>query len=396
MRIFSDTIQAILDRGYGETRDAIKLVLPATAELPEIELHYTNGEDITVDGVVYQNKLRSVGTVRFSLGSAPDNTEIVLENLTRDLGFVLTDGERVVDGAEVTVSKMFKNDSDAWEELVLFIGQVVDTKIDHEKISLSIVSDMSKRGTSIGNKTATQRCIWVFNKDGSGIGPQCGWQTSQPGDPDECDHTVDGEKGCISHGNLHRIGAVPAFTAISEGSGYDANHGDGWGDGTGGGWCVHPDTYILCESETHERYWVQAFRIRAGESLVSLDRFGDFVKANVVKQTKGTTTKLHTVTTEAGYSVMCSPTHPFITSLEDTKGTPCYKLKEGDSVLSTEFLGKKYIEDTIATIEIVDYSCNVILLQLEEPNHIYIGGATTDGGILFHNLKPFTSEPFST
>jgi hypothetical protein len=402
MRQISENIRELLERDFVTTKYTVSLTIPATTgtpSYPETTLYYANGEGIVVDGVSYTDKLREVGTIRFSLGAAPDNTEITLENVSRDLGFILTDTERVIDGSEVTIKKIYKLDDNTWEPLTLFVGQVTDVVIDHEKIKLTLVSDMSKRGTNVGNTSATQRCILVFNANGSGVGEECGWKTSMPGNASTCDHTVDGDNGCRAHGNLARIGAVPAFTAIGSigsgssggGTGYDDNSG-GWVSGN----CVYPDAFVLCLDDEGKRLWTKAYQLKDTSTLVSIDEFGELTTTTLITSSKGTTTTLYTVVTENGYSISCSPSHPFITSLEDTLGTPCYKLQVEDSILSLDFFGQKIEEDKIVSIEKIEHSCNVILLQLEEPRHIYVGGNTVDGGILFHNMKPKFTDPLLT
>jgi hypothetical protein len=401
MRTLSENIKAVLSSSYMETKDVVIITLPEQFDpiSPEVTLYLANGAGIVIDGQVYSNKLRAISNLKFSLGSAPDNAEITIENVSRDLGFILTDRTKVFDGAKIIIKRAFKISENNWETVILFVGQIRNVKINEDSITLSSISDMSKRGTNMAQRSLTQKCIWVFNEYGSGIGPNCGWTTAQPGDPASCDHDLDSTNGCKAHGNQHRFGGVPAFTALTESNtgvggggglpgGYDAPDPSNWGYGGGGGWCVHPNTWILCQNYKKERYWVQAFKVKENETLVTVDKFGKFLTTNVVKASKGTTTKLYTVTSERGFSISCSPSHPFITSLTDTEGTPCNLLKVGQKTLTSYKDSEKVIEDTITSIEQVETSCNVIMFQLEEPHHVYIGGSTVDGAFLFHNMKP--------
>lgn len=389
MRAVSNTIAAVLNDYQGETKDVIEIFIKAQVNppSPETTLYYANGEGIVIDGQEYENKLRSLGQIKFSLSSSPDSAEVKIENVSRELGFVLTNQVTVFDGATITIKRAFKIADGSWEPYTLFVGQITDTKVDQESIIFTVTSDMSKRGTNVADRAITQRCIWRFNVNGSGIGPHCGWQTSQPGNPLSCDLTLEGENGCRSHGNTQRFGGVPAFTIVGENNGYDPNNGGGWGWGGGGGWCVHPLQFILCESAVG-RYYVRAMDITQGETIVSLDKFGHFVQTKVVNARKGVTTQLYTLTTKEGFSIQNSPSHPIITSFEDENGTPCHKLKVGDSVLVTELHAKKAWLDYIESIEVVDKSCNVILLELEEPYHIFGAGTEKDKFILSHNAKP--------
>src|SRR6476661_9768909 len=223
MRNISPAIQAVLDADYGETRDVVVITIKEQIDppFPETVLYYSNGQGVSIDGHDYTDKLRGVGTIKFSLSSSPDNAEVVIENVSRDLGFILTNTRRIFDGAQVEIKKAFKIADGTFEAVTLFVGQITDTKVNQESITFSVVSDMNRRGTSVSGRTVTQRCIFKFNVQGSGIGPSCGWQTSQPGDPLSCDHDLNTLNGCASHGNVHRYGGVPAFTAITEGNGYD-------------------------------------------------------------------------------------------------------------------------------------------------------------------------------
>lgn len=393
MRNVSQAVQTVLDSDYGETRDVVIITIKEQIEppFPETILYYANGEDVSIGGQDYDNKLRGIGTIKFSLSSSPDNAEINLENVSRELGFVLTDTTRIFDGASVEIKKAFKISDGTFEPVTLFVGQITDTKVNQELITFNVVSDMNRRGTSVAGRTVTQRCIFRFNVNGSGIGPNCGWQTTQPGDPLSCDHDLNSLNGCRSHGNVHRFGGVPAFTAITPGNGYEPNTGTGWGSGSGGGWCVHPDTWLLCESKLG-RYWVKASAVKEGEEFLSLDKFNKFVQTKVINVNKGITTHIYTLITKKGYELRCSPSHPVITSFEDVLGTPCHTLQVGSTVLVSGFSSKTAEEDKIESIEFVEHSCNVILFQLEEPLHIFVAGNTQEGGILSHNVKPLWTD----
>src|SRR5690349_9586026 len=182
MRTVSDAIKRVLRADYGETRDVAIITIPAQATPPisETVLYLANGEGIVIDSQLYSNKLRSVSSIKFSMGHAPDTATITVENVSRELGLLLTDTERIIDGAKVEIKRAFRIADGTLEAVTLFVGQVKDIKIDQEIVEITINSDMSKRGTSVAGRTLTQRCIWVFNKNGSGVGPQCGWQTTQP------------------------------------------------------------------------------------------------------------------------------------------------------------------------------------------------------------------------
>src|SRR4051812_43613179 len=190
MRILSQAIKDVLASDYGQTKDVVQIDIPAqtgTASYPAVSLYLANGSGVFIAGRNYQDGLRSIGAIKMSLGKAPDNAELTIENVSRSLGFTLTDFTRMLDGSKITVSRAFKVASGAWEADIMFVGYIGDVKIDQERISISATSDMSRRGTAVADRTVTQRCIWKFNAEGSGVGPLCGWKLSQPGNRFSCD-----------------------------------------------------------------------------------------------------------------------------------------------------------------------------------------------------------------
>jgi hypothetical protein len=88
MRTLSQAIRNVLAKEYGETRDVAIITIPeqqGAIVYPETTLYFGNGEGIVLDGKAYQNKLRSISAIKFSLGKAPDNADISIENVSRDL-----------------------------------------------------------------------------------------------------------------------------------------------------------------------------------------------------------------------------------------------------------------------------------------------------------------------
>lgn len=215
-RDISSTIKAVVDAQYGaETHDVVDITLPASGLLPAITMHCSGKTGLVVDGNVYQNILRSLGTIKYSLGGNADATSMTIENVSQNFGVLLTDTERILDGASIVIKRAFLVDpsTNTYESDVLFNGIVDGVKIDEEVVSLSVVSDMSQRGARIGNLQITQKCRWTFNKNASGIGPNCNWQLAQGGDPLDCDLVFDSPDGCLGHNNQHRFGGVPTLLA---------------------------------------------------------------------------------------------------------------------------------------------------------------------------------------
>jgi hypothetical protein len=217
-RRLTPTIRAVLDAGYAQTHDIMDITLPATGALSSVTLHCGGSKGLTVDGNLYLPVLRSINQIKMSLGGNSDMAEATLENVSRTFGAVLADTERPLDGATVVIKRAFLIDenTDTYESVIIFNGVIQNVKVDQNLVTLSILSDMNKRNAKLGNKQITQKCLAVFNVNGSGVGPECGWRsggpgnpTDQVGDPLNCNKVFDSPDGCLGHANQHRFIGVP-------------------------------------------------------------------------------------------------------------------------------------------------------------------------------------------
>ena len=213
-RDLSSTIRAVVNARYGaESHDVVIITLPANLTNSAVTIYCCGKTGLVIDGQLYLNNLRSIGTLKFSLGSNSDTTSIALENVSQSLGITLTDADRILDGASVRIDRAFliNPDTNQYEIDTLFNGIVDGVKINEDTVDLTVVSDMSQRNARIGNIQVTQRCRHTFNVNGSGIGPDCAWQVSQGGDPLNCDLVFDSAGGCAGHNNQHHFGGVPTL-----------------------------------------------------------------------------------------------------------------------------------------------------------------------------------------
>ncbi len=401
MRTLSATIKAVLAQDFGETKDVVIITVPeqqGATVYPETTLYFANGEGVVLDGKVYENKLRGIGAIKFSLGKAPDNTEIAIENVSRDLGFTLTDFRRALDGSKVEIKRAFKTSDSTWETDSMFTGYVKEhPKVSQDIIGLVLSSDMTRRGTSVAGRPLTQRCIYRFNTNGSGVGPLCGWITSQPGNPLSCDKGLETVNGCQAHGNQHRFGGVPAFTALDvnaaaqTGTGYDST-GGGWGESSGGGWCISIDSLVLAEKE-EKRVWMEAKKLQHADILISIDPEGRFVPTRVVRVEDSIIKELTTLTTEKGYSLSSSPEHGIMKKYSHADGVAVQDFSIGEEVLAYDFKNHVHLKDVIKSIVISSQETRVLKIQLEAPNHLFMAANNELGAIVSHNQKPgFTSN----
>lgn len=215
-RDLSSTIKAIVDARYGaETHDVVDITLPETGVYPEVTVYCAGIEGLTIDGEVYQRFLRALGTIKYSLGGNADNSSLVLENVSQVFGSLLTDTERTLDGASVVIKRAFLVNAitNTYETDILFTGVIDGVKVDEDSITMTVVSDMSKRTARVGNLQITQKCRFVFNKNASGIGPDCNWQLAQGGDPLDCNLVFDSPDGCLGHNNQEHFGGIPTLKA---------------------------------------------------------------------------------------------------------------------------------------------------------------------------------------
>lgn len=389
MRELSETIKEVLAADAAETKDVVIITIPeqqGAITYPETILHLANGDGVFIDGVNYENKLRSMSGIKFSLGKAPDNAEFTIENVSRTLGFSLTDFERSLDGSKVVINRAFKVEGDVWEPDTMFVGYIRDVKVNQEHIEISCNSDMARRGTSVAGDPITQRCLRRFNINGSGIGVDCGWTTSQPGNPLSCDKGLNTENGCQSHGNQHRFGGLPAFTALSEGNGYDPL-GTGWGGGTGGGWCIIQGSYILVDKKG-TKTWTKVEHLTKETLVVSINDKGQFVPARILKIEKRKVDSFIKATTLKGYSTSGSDSHRIVSNFVNDEGKPLEEFKKDDKVIVYDFIKHIHFQDYIESIEKINKEVEVYMISLEYPNHLYLAGDLVQGCLVSHNRKP--------
>ncbi len=95
----------------------------------------------------------------------------------------------------------------------------------------------------------------------------------------------------------------------------------------------------------------------------------------------GKTTRIYFVTSEDGHVLGCSPSHPFITNMEETSTKVAAQLKVGDALKMND--GNEYMSK-VAAIEIVDAEAIVWICSTEGPLHTFIANC-----FVCHNIKPF-------
>lgn len=392
MRIVSDKVKQLLTQGYAETADIVDITVPSSEINPEgIILRLASRDGLFVGSNEYKNHLRSLGTLKMSLGSSPDTASFSIENVSLTFSSLVSETSNYIEGSTAVISKVFILPNGDQEVVPLFEGVLNGLRFNQEAISVNLVSHMSLKTSQVARRPITQRCIWQFKSS------QCGWVKGLGGDDslDEtsdkfkfCDRGWDTPNGCLAHGNIHRYGGIPqftGFTSIDGGSGYENNQAANWGLGPGGGWCVSPESYVLVDF--NGPVWRLAVHLEEGDTLYSVDKFGKIVKTKLAKVTDGTSTSMYTITTRNGYKLTCSPSHPVITETSDTKGVPASSLRPGNAVLVYDYDSNSVLQDEVADIEIFAKDSMVIMLSIDEETHTYIAGDLKTGGIVSHNAK---------
>jgi hypothetical protein len=390
MRELSAAIKKVLSQDYMEVHDLVEITLPEfryfvgdqEITLPKKTL-YLAGLEIEINGQPYQNSLREIGQIRYTLSNAPDGCSVTVENMTKTFGRYLT-SERKLDNARVTVKRAFLTDDGWWEIDTIFRdGYVRDSKVNGEVVTLNVVHEMSRKNATVANFPVTQRCYWIFRKEG------CMWDPSQPGDPSYCSKERDTEEGCKGHGNLPQFGATGHFTIMESGSGYDPYPNNFPGGGVGGGgvghWCVQPHTKIYLLREGGIKSWLPAHKVQKDDVLLSIDTFGQVIRTRVNEVINGETTQLMSIRTK-DFSLTCTPSHPIITALGDDKGTPAAELQVGDEILVYDVNDISAKLQVIESLERWGVPEKVITFNLEE-SHTFVGSNQRNGGIVSHNLK---------
>lgn len=402
MRHISPEIKQLLESSYAETTDVVKLTIPPTIENPEgAVLYLASRADLVINGVTYLNYLRKLGNIKLSLGQAPDNASFSIENVSLTFSSLVSDKDNYIEGATALISRAFKLPNGEYELVPLFDGKLSGLRFTEEDIAINLTSHMSVRTAQMAKRPLTQRCIWKFK------GSECGWVPGMGGDDGfettslkfkECDRGWDTANGCLAHGNIHRYGGIPQFTVFqgtpsnsgTTSGGYDTNRGGTWGAGSGGGWCIAPESYVLVHFE--RPIWKMAMHLEKDDIVYAVDRFSKLAKVGLSAVNRGETTSLYTISTESGYSITCSPSHPIIMYAGDDRGTPASAIRPGMEVLCYSHNEEQALKDKVKDIEIVSIESEVILLSIDDDTHTFIAGNTKLGGIVSHNRKEIPTK----
>lgn len=218
MRELPILVQQTKDQNAQRTFWLLDIELKASGDYPA-ETLYVSSQAVEYNGHYYDPRLRGKPQVKNTLGSATDGGSTQIDNTDLEIGQKILPKERFVEGSSVVMYFAWKlADGTVYADKV-FDGEISGANLSMASgaVTLSLVGDLYVSNRIVGAFPLAQRCVHKFNVNGL-LSPEdspCGWQTAQGGNPTFCDKTEDGNDGCIAHGNLHRIGAIPFFANVT-------------------------------------------------------------------------------------------------------------------------------------------------------------------------------------
>lgn len=184
------------------------------------ETLYFSSQAVAYGGNFYEPRLRSKPTPKQTLGAGLDGGQARIDNTDYEQGLKFLPKERFIEGSRVVIRFAWKLADGTVTVDEVFNGEIAagtNLSIADNAINLNLTGDLYKPSVVLGAFPLAQRCVYKFNVNGL-LPPDeslCGWQPIQGGNPVFCDKTEDGANGCIAHGNLHRIGAIPFFANVT-------------------------------------------------------------------------------------------------------------------------------------------------------------------------------------
>lgn len=196
-------------------------------------LHLSRGRVVrTIDDeeVEYQNYIRSVEDLTFSLTDSIDRISIKCQNVNSELGFNLAANLRLLDFALADYGKIYQSVRNP--ELIqdipqMFRGVLANGEADEKNFNFELIVDYAALGNIIASRWLSFRCLWTYKN---------GIECNSASVSDTCAHT---RKACKK--NLYEFG-FGGFEDFDEP--VSSAPGTGTGGGGIGGPCFTGDTLI--------------------------------------------------------------------------------------------------------------------------------------------------------
>ncbi len=209
----------------GQSKDApaqrtfwlLDLSLKADGGYPSETLYFSS-QAVEFGGHFYEPRLKSKPQIRQTLGANTDGGTLSIDNTDLAFGQKILPKERFVEGSSAVIRFARKLLNGTIYADTVFDGVISGANLSAADgaVNLTLIGDLYQSNSVMGAYPLAQRCVLRFNAGGtlSPLDSPCGWQTIQGGNPLFCDKTEDGANGCLAHGNLHRIGAIPFFANV--------------------------------------------------------------------------------------------------------------------------------------------------------------------------------------
>lgn len=133
---------------------------------------------------------------------------------------------------------------------------------------------------------------------------------------------------------------------------------------------IHDNVVRLAAREVKEGMIVRSINTVTGEA----------VWGRVKRVFDGQASRIYSIVAATGAMVQCSPSHPLITGLGDTKGVPSRMFRPGDSIFVYD-MGRG-MDSRVESVEYVDAETPVLTFEMENPEHTFV-----TGDIVSHNIN---------
>ena len=201
-------LHEVLKSGYAESHSTLELSLPSDIA-PAINLYFATAR-LTIDGVTYDQQLRSADAVKTSLTRAADRVTVELQNVDTILGVDLLAVADTLYGANVQFGRYWKDlNSKATFHHILLTGAVAGVEINENVARLTLISD-TYAAVSVGAKEQVIRTC-RFQVQGEFRGTKCGYTGAKL----TCNGLIDDADGCDGrHGDPLKRAKFGGFVYI--------------------------------------------------------------------------------------------------------------------------------------------------------------------------------------
>lgn len=198
-RTVNSTLKSWLDNNpLLESHSTLEIFLPFSEDGGSY--YYSTSGEVSISGNLYLKRLKEVGELKLSLGSAADRIEVRLDNSDDTEGWLFQQSSDILIQNHVKVGRIYYNPQVPGSQYhqILFQGTIVSYQVLDTEIQLSIVSDLYAGGQIGGTRLVSKTCQFKF-KDATtcafvGAGSVCSKLLN------------DAAGGCLFYANQHHFG----------------------------------------------------------------------------------------------------------------------------------------------------------------------------------------------